>query len=135
MHLFHAETTSSTKESIDNHAYIAKYLPKMEVALRKANSDDLHLLSSGKLKNASNGTSSAIKSTIVSYLNAVKPIAYVERGKLSNDSCGYNLIRQHVDILHIASKKAFRCLKVYKIGMSNIYADVPTVSFNPSTVF
>lgn len=118
--------TKLSKAQLDD-PYIAKYLPQMETALRNANSDDLHLLSSEKLKNASNEFYNGMKLSIVSYLIAIKPIAYVERTKLSNDSCGYKLIRQHVDILHTASKKGFRCLKLIKISMSNVYADVPTV--------
>lgn len=128
--MFFAETsdtsnlTSLSKTSIDNDLYIAKYLPEMEMALRKANSDDLYLLSSEKLKSASIEFSDGIKLSIVAYLNAIRPIAYAY---ISNDTCGYSLIRQHVNILSIASKKGFRCLKLYKIGISNIYADIPTV--------
>jgi len=116
-------TTEKVVEG-NSDPYIAKYLPEMWNALKRANEDE-YLLYLKKLKSASEEFEKSITKTILKYLNATKPIAYVKVSEFSNDSCEYVIIREHVEILHVASNKGFRCLKQYKIGISNTYVDAP----------
>lgn len=99
----------------------------MWLALKKASGNE-HLLSINKLKKPSEEFYEHIKVCIVKYLTSIKPIAFVKISSLSNNTCTYRLLREHVDVLNMASRKGFRCLNLYKIGISNIYVDAPEVS-------
>lgn len=95
-------------------------------ALRRSSADQ-HLLSMNKLKVPATKLYLGIKSCIINYLCSIKPIAYTKLIELKNDSCNYRVLQQHVDILRMATRKAFHCLNLYKIAISNVYADAPEV--------
>lgn len=120
----------ATNASIGNassQAYIDKYLPVMWLALKNANTDK-YLLTLRKLQIPSKQLYNSLKICILKYLNAIEPIAFVNATHLPNNSCGYMVLREHVSVLHMASTKAFRCLKSYKISTSITYANVTQVT-------
>lgn len=96
-------------------------------ALKNANSDK-YLLTMRKLQIPSNQLYESLKTCILKYLNAIEPIAFVNASKLSNNSCGYMVLREHVGVLHMASTRAFRCLKSYKISTSITYVNATQVT-------
>ncbi|XP_031618462.1 uncharacterized protein LOC116337748 [Contarinia nasturtii] len=120
---------SSNATNISNQAYINKYLPVMWSSLKNANTDK-YLLTIQKLKIPSKQLYDRMKICILKYLHAIEPIAFVNASKLSNNSCGYMVLREHVGVLHMASTKAFRCLKSYKISTSITYVDAQTQELN-----
>lgn len=63
------------------------------------------------------------------YSNAIEPIELVNASKLPNNSCGYMALREHVGVLHMASNKAFHCLKSNKISTSTNDAKVAQVKY------
>lgn len=99
----------------------------MWMALKRANIDDVHLLRMKKLEVPAKSLNDTVKSCIVKYLQAIKPVAFVKLSAESNESCSVRVVQQHADILRMASRKGFRCLKLYKIGISNVYSDAPQV--------
>lgn len=111
-----------------SQAYINKYLPVMWSSLKNANTDK-YLLTMRKLQIPSKQLYDSLKICILKYLNAIEPIAFVHTSKLPNNSCEYLALRDHVSILHMASTKAFRCLKSYKISTSMTYANVTQVTY------
>ncbi|XP_055321387.1 uncharacterized protein LOC129577816 [Sitodiplosis mosellana] len=114
---------SPNATNTSTQAYINKYLPVMWSALKNANTDK-YLLTMRKLQIPSKQLYDSLKICILKYLNAIEPIAFVNASKLPNNSCGYMVLLDHVGVLHMASKKAFRCLKSYKISTSITYANV-----------
>lgn len=125
-----SESTESVPTAQITHTdneYVGKYLPEMWRALKRANADDVHLLQMKKLEKPANNLYQSMKSCIVKYLQAIKPVAFVKLSAESNNSCSVRVVKEHVDILRFASKKSFRCLHLYKIGITNVYADAPQV--------
>lgn len=120
-----AEPFSSITTNTSSQAYIDKYLPVMWSALKNANTDK-YLLTIKKLQIPSKQLYNSLKICILKYLNAIEPIAFVNASNLPNNSCGYLVLRDHVGVLHMASTKAFRCLKSYKISTSITYVNVTT---------
>lgn len=120
-----AEPFSSITTNTSSQAYIDKYLPVMWSALKNANTDK-YLLTIKKLQIPSKQLYNSLKICILKYLNAIEPIAFVNASNLPNNSCGYMVLREHVGVLHMASTKAFRCLKSYKISTSITYVNVTT---------
>lgn len=121
------QTVPATEITQTDREYVNKYLPEMWTALKRANADDVHLLRMKKLEAPAKSLYEAVKSCIVNYLEAIKPVALVKLNAESSNSCSIRVVKEHVDVLRIASTQAFRCLKLYKIGISNVYADAPQV--------
>lgn len=119
---------SPNATNTSSQAYFNKYLPVMWSALKNANTDK-YLLTMRKLQIPSKQLYDSLKICILKYLTAIEPIAFVNASKLPNNSCGYMVLREHVAVLHMASTKAFRCLKSYKISTSITYANVTQVTY------
>lgn len=119
----HSQNTTNTS----SQAYINKYLPVMWSSLKNANTDK-YLLTMRKLQIPSKQLYDSLKICILKYLNAIEPIAFVHTSKLPNNSC-YMALRFHVGVLYMASTKAFRCLKSYKISTSITYVNVTQVTY------
>lgn len=118
----HSPNTTSSQ------AYINKYLPVLWSSLKNANTDK-YLLTMRKLQIPSKQLYDSLKICILNYLNSIEPIAFINATKLPNNSCGYMVLREHVGVLHMASTKAFRCLKSYKISTSITYVNVTQVTY------
>lgn len=118
------DRTSNSNSS--NEAYINKYLPVIWSELKNVNADK-YLLTLKKLQTPVQQFDASLKICILKYLNAIEPIAYVNASQLSNNSCGYMVIREHVSVLHMVSTRSFRCLKSYKISISNTYVNATQV--------
>lgn len=118
---------SNGNRNSSHDAYINKYLPGIWSELKNANADK-YLLTLKKLQIPAQQLDASLKICILNYLNAIEPIAFVNASQLLNNSCGYMVIREHVSVLHTISTRSFRCLKSYKISISNAYVNTTQVT-------
>lgn len=122
-----ADASNQVHNDID---YIEKYLPNLWTALLTANSDDARLLTVARLQEPSKNLTEVLKECIIEYLMAIKPVAMVKLNAVPGESCSVRLVKEHVDILRRTSNSGFRCLRSYKIGMSNVYVESPQVKID-----